>query len=94
MPQRRKSRPRWPLRQSYVETEFSAMSGVAYHIWGRLRAQDNSTSNDSVHVQFSDAVTGPDSTTPTLGIGTTSSAELIIQEGPSGQRSEQVGVGG
>ena len=76
---------------SYVETEFSAMKGVAYHIWGRLRAQDNSTSNDSVHVQFSDAVTGPDSTTPTLGIGTSSSAELIIQEGPSGAAPNQWG---
>ena len=28
---------------SYVETEFSAMSGVAYRIWVRLRAQDDLT---------------------------------------------------
>ena len=41
-------------------------------------------SNDSVHMQFSDAVTGPGSTTRTLGIGSSSSAEFIIQDGPSG----------
>ena len=41
----------------------------------------HSTSNDSLHIQFSDAVTGPASTTRTMGIGTTSSAEFIIQEG-------------
>jgi hypothetical protein len=69
---------------NYFELAFPAMSGVAYHVWIRMRAQDNSSSNDSVHMQFSDAVTGAGSTTPTMAIGTTSSAEFILQDGPTG----------
>jgi len=76
---------------SYVEAQFSAMSGVAYHVWVRMRAQDNSTSNDSLHIQFSDAVTGLDSTTRTMGFGTTSSAEFIIQEGPNANGPDKWG---
>jgi hypothetical protein len=60
------------------------MSGAAYHIWARLRAQDNSTANDSIHMQFSDSVTDASSTTPMWRIGTSSSAEVILQDGPSG----------
>ncbi len=69
---------------NFFETQFFAMSGAAYHIWIRMRAQNNSASNDSVHVQFSDAVTELNGTTPTMQIGSTSSAELILQDGPSG----------
>src|SRR6185295_10176467 len=69
---------------SYVETEFPAVKGAAYHVWVRLRAENESTSNDSIHMQFSDAVTGADSTTRTLAFGSTSSAEFILQDGPSG----------
>jgi phosphatidylserine/phosphatidylglycerophosphate/cardiolipin synthase-like enzyme len=88
---RAKVAPALAAPPSYVETEFSAMSGVAYHMWVRLRAQDDSTSNDSVHVQFSDAVTGAGSTTRTMGIGSSSSAEFIIQDGPSAGGSNQWG---
>ena len=60
------------------------MSGVAYRVWIRMRAQDNSSSNDSVHMQFSDAVMGAGSTTRTMAIGSTSSAEFVLQDGPDG----------
>jgi phosphatidylserine/phosphatidylglycerophosphate/cardiolipin synthase-like enzyme len=63
----------------YFETTFSAMSGTAYHIWVRLRAQNNSTSNDSVHLQFDDSVTSAGGAT--MRIGTTSSAEFVQQDG-------------
>jgi hypothetical protein len=61
---------------------FEAPAGVAYHRWVRLRAQNNATSNDSVHVQFSDSVDGTGA--PTSRIGTTGSAEVVLQAGPSG----------
>ena len=47
----------------------------------RLKAQDNFTGNDSVHVQFSGSVDSVGS--PTWRIGTASSAEVVLQNGPS-----------
>jgi hypothetical protein len=67
---------------NYFEIAFSAKRATAYHLWIRMRAQDNSTANDSVHVQFSDSVTASGS--PTLRIGTASSAEPVLQNGPQG----------
>jgi phosphatidylserine/phosphatidylglycerophosphate/cardiolipin synthase-like enzyme len=67
---------------NYFETTFTAPAGTAYHLWVRMRAQGNSLSNDSVHVQFSDAVTSGGSAT--MRIGTTSSAEIVLQDGPGG----------
>ena len=66
---------------NYFETTFSAIAGTAYHIWVRIRAQNNSTGNDSVHLQFSDSVTS--SGGATMRIGTTSSAEFVQQDGTS-----------
>ena len=40
----------------YVEATFSAPSYTPYHIWIRLRATNDSKYNDSVWVQFSDAI--------------------------------------
>ena len=40
----------------YVEATFSALSYTPYHVWVRLRASSNSKYNDSVWVQFSDAL--------------------------------------
>jgi hypothetical protein len=53
---------RRPLRafakpRHYFEATFSAMSGVPYRVWVRLRARSDARSNDSVFVQFSDTVT-------------------------------------
>ena len=66
---------------NYFEATFTAMSGVAYHLWVRMRAQNNSLSNDSVHLQFSDSVTSTGD--PTMRIGTTGSAEFVLQDGTS-----------
>src|SRR5262245_30394600 len=40
----------------YFDIAFTAEAGVPYRIWLRMRADGNLKSNDSVHVQFSDAV--------------------------------------
>lgn len=61
---------------SYFEASFDAMSGVPYHIWIRLRAQGNSLSNNSVHVQFGDSV--DPFGTPSYRIGTTASQEVAL----------------
>jgi PKD repeat protein len=67
---------------NYFETTFSAKANVAYHVWIRLRAQNNSLSNDSVHAQFNDAL---DSTKAAYArIGTTHSAEFVLQDGTGG----------
>jgi hypothetical protein len=66
---------------SYFEATFTAQAGVAYHLWIRMRAQSDSLANDSIHVQFSDAVTATGSST--MRIGTTSSAEIVLQNGAS-----------
>jgi hypothetical protein len=44
-----------------------------------MRADGNSTANDSVHLQFSGSVTSSGS--PTARIGTTSSLEMVLQNG-------------
>jgi PLD-like domain len=64
---------------NYFETTFSAMSGTAYHLWVRFRAEGNSLSNDSIHVQFSDSVDG--SGFAAMRIGGSGSAELVLQNG-------------
>ena len=40
----------------YFETSFTANAGVPYTVWLRLKATANSKYNDSVFVQFSDAL--------------------------------------
>jgi phosphatidylserine/phosphatidylglycerophosphate/cardiolipin synthase-like enzyme len=64
---------------NYFEMSFTAVSGVPYRLWIRMRAQGDSLSNDSVHVQFSDSVDAMG--TPVMRIGTTSSAEPVLQNG-------------
>jgi hypothetical protein len=67
---------------NYFETTFTAKAGVAYHVWIRMRAQNNSLSGDSVHAQFNDALNA--SQAPYARIGTTGSAEFVLQDGPNG----------
>src|SRR5262249_45825016 len=67
---------------NYFEMAVNARAGKPYHIWFRMRAENDATSNDSVHLQFSDSVDGGGS--PLAQIGTTSSAEMILQAGSSG----------
>jgi hypothetical protein len=67
---------------SYFDMGFTATAGVPYHLWVRMRAESDRTSNDSVHVQFSSAlsVTGA----AFARIGTTASAEIVLQDGALG----------
>ena len=67
---------------SYFEASFSASAGKAYHVWVRMRVDANSLSNDSVHVQFSDSLTS--ASAPTARIGTSSSLEVVLQNGSTG----------
>jgi len=67
---------------NYFEMPFQAVSGVPYHLWVRLRAQGNSFANDSVHLQFNDAVTSSGSAA--MRIGTSASAEVVLQNGAAG----------
>jgi hypothetical protein len=67
---------------NYFEAWFNAAQGQAYHVWVRMRAQNNSLSNDSVHIQFGDALTMSGS--PFAEIGTSGSMEFVLQNGSSG----------
>jgi regulation of enolase protein 1 (concanavalin A-like superfamily) len=74
---------------NYFEQTFTAQAGTAYHLWVRLRAQNDSTSNDSIHVQFSDSLDAAGSAT--MRIGTTSSAEVVLQNGDTGSAPQGYG---
>ena len=82
MQERQGSRPHLSSPASYFEATFTADAGRPYHVWVRMRADGNSTSNDSVHLQFDDSLTMASS--PTARIGTISSLEVILQDGSSG----------
>ena len=62
---------------NYFDMQFTAKASTAYHVWVRMRAEGNSTDNDSVYVQFSDAVTATG--VSTFRIGSTSAAEAVLQ---------------
>lgn len=62
---------------NYFQMTFPAYSGQAYHFWIRAKAANNSFSNDSVYVQFSDSVTNTGSAI--YRIGTTSGAAVVLQ---------------
>ncbi len=63
---------------SYAEITFTAVAGQAYHLWMRGRAYGNTYTNDSVFVQFSNAVTL--SGAPTFRIGTTSGTSYNLED--------------
>jgi hypothetical protein len=42
--------------KDYFEASFFAQRGVDYHLWVRMKAENNSTSHDSVYLQFSDTI--------------------------------------
>ena len=74
---------------NYFELTFPAQAGKAYHVWIRMRAQGNSTGNDSVHMQFDNAVDANGATV--AAIGSSSSAEFVLQNGPSGAAPQSWG---
>ena len=64
---------------SYVDVKFYAAAGVPYHLWFRMRAGSDSYNNDSMFVQFSDAV---DSQSRAINrIGTSAAGIVILEEG-------------
>ena len=81
---------------SYFEMTFTAQAGVPYHMWMRSKALNDSSSNDSVHIQFSDSV--DQNSAPTYRIGTTTSTEMNLEEcsgcGLSGWGWQDNGWGG
>jgi HKD family nuclease len=64
------------------EMTFDAKAGVPYHLWVRMRAQSNSLSNDSIHLQFDDSVDAGGA--PAMRVNTTGSAEVVLQDGANG----------
>ena len=62
---------------NFVEWKFNAPADLTYRLWLRLRAAGNSKFNDSVFVQFSDAVDGTGA--PLYPIGATSGLNVNLQ---------------
>jgi hypothetical protein len=62
---------------SYFELTFTADAGKPYRLWIRGRAEGNAYANDSVHVQFSNAVN--QSGTAVYRIGTATSTEFNLE---------------
>jgi hypothetical protein len=63
---------------NYGEWTFNAEAGRGYRLWIRGKADRESHTNDSVHVQFSGSVTS--SGTATFRIGSTSSTVYVLQD--------------
>ena len=63
---------------NYIEIGFPADPTQEYKLWIRLKAEGNSPFNDSVFVQFNDAVDG--SGAPVAPIGTTSALAVNLEE--------------
>jgi hypothetical protein len=71
--------------QHYVDITFNAEAGTAYHLWIRMRAQNDYFGNDSIHVQFSDAVDAAGSAIYRIGsTGADNSAQVVLQETDGG----------
>ncbi len=64
---------------SYAEIKFQAAAGVPYYVWFRGRAQNNSYTNDSFYIQFSDSENASGSRL--AQIGTTSALSMVLEEG-------------
>jgi len=63
---------------NYFDVSFPADPTQVYKLWIRLKAQGNNAFNDSVFVQFDDAVDG--SGAPVYQIGTTSGLAVNLEE--------------
>jgi len=63
---------------TYFETTFYADAAKPYRLWIRGRAQNNSWTNDSIYVQFSDSTDPAGSAI--YRIGTTSATQLSLEE--------------
>jgi hypothetical protein len=63
---------------NYFEMSFEADAGVQYHLWLRMKADNNSWTNDSVFVQFSDTIDS--SGAPVWRIGSTSATMVSLED--------------
>jgi endonuclease/exonuclease/phosphatase family metal-dependent hydrolase len=63
---------------NYFEMTFPAVGGQPYHLWIRAKAAGDSSSNDSIFVQFSDSVASDG--TAINRIGTTSATAMVLQD--------------
>ena len=63
----------------YFELTFHARAGIPYHLWLRGRADRDFYGNDSVHLQFSGAISPSGS--PAFRIGSTASTVVCIEQG-------------
>jgi hypothetical protein len=63
---------------SFFEMTFKADANKPYRLWIRGKAQNNSWSNDSVYVQFSDSKNAAGSAA--YRIGTTSAAAVMLEQ--------------
>lgn len=63
----------------YVEFQFNAAAGVKYHLWFRMKADNDYYGNDSVFVQFNGSLNASGSAA--WRIGTTSALEVVLEEG-------------
>ncbi|HMF60657.1 MAG TPA: hypothetical protein VK595_09810, partial [Vicinamibacterales bacterium] len=63
---------------NYFELSFYALAGEPYRLWLRGRADANHWANDSVYVQFDEAVA--ESGTSLFRIGTTSATTLVLED--------------
>ena len=65
----------------YFEFAFNAVANTPYHVWVRERATANSKYNDSVYVQFSDAVDANGATLYTIGTASALDVNLATDAG-------------
>jgi hypothetical protein len=65
---------------SYVEFRVHVAAGVPYRLWMRLLAQNDDYANDSLTLQFSNAVAA-DGLTAVAPIGSTQGLAVILEEG-------------
>ena len=63
---------------NYFDVTFNAQAGVPYHLWLRMTAQNDSWTNDSVFVQFSDSVDG--SGNPVWRIGSNGATVVSLED--------------
>ena len=70
--------PRWPSPVNYIDFVFLADPTQTYKLWIRGKADGNSWANDSVHIQFSDAVDVNGN--PVAPIGSTSALVFNLEE--------------
>ncbi|MEP6592792.1 MAG: hypothetical protein ABJC51_03825, partial [Acidobacteriota bacterium] len=63
---------------NYFELEFLAVADVPYHLWMRMKADNDGYQNDSVWVQFSDSVDGGGN--PAWRIGSTAATGIVLED--------------